>query len=196
MVSCFITAALKRLDISAILLSKKERLKILRAANYLTKVKYIERDGQIHWIAAWFDGDTRAGARTVVDHTELIAQFPTVERQIRQLTLGGPSCYSFIGDKSAKIIPEAMTTTERTISLPATTQVVASGKRYQSNQRNGLTNKAYRELSRRREEESRHVQVEQVGLGLAQCHEISAIVTTVMPELLVAFLVMHMISRP
>ena len=113
-----------------------------------------------------------------------------------KLTLGSRSSDTFIGDKSAKIIPEALTTTERTISLPATTQVVASGKQYQSNQRNGLTNKAYRELSRRREEESRHVQVEQVGLGLAQCHEISAIVTTVMPELLVAFLVMHMISRP
>ena len=49
--------------------------------------------------------------------------------------------------------------------------------------RNGPTNKAHRELSRRREEESRHVQVDQVGLGLARCHESSAIVTKVMPEL-------------
>jgi len=133
MTSCFIPAALKRLDISATLLSKKDRLKILRAANYLTKVEYLDRDGPIHWIAAWFDGDTRAGARTVVDYRELIAQFPTVERQIQQLTLGSPSSYSFIGDKSAKIIPEALTTTEQTIPLPIPTQVVATGKSYRSN---------------------------------------------------------------
>ena len=56
MISCFIPAAFKRLDISAILLSKKERLKILRAAKFLTKVEYLERDGSSYWIAAWFDG--------------------------------------------------------------------------------------------------------------------------------------------
>jgi hypothetical protein len=49
--------------------------------------------------------------------------------------------------------------------------------------RNGPTNKAHRELSRRREEESRHVQVDQVGLGLARCHESSAVVSKVLPEL-------------
>ena len=67
MISCFIPAALKRIDISAILLSKKECLKILRAANFLTKVEYIEKDGSNYWIAAWFDGDTSAGAKTVFE---------------------------------------------------------------------------------------------------------------------------------
>ena len=32
-------------------------------------------------------------------------------------------------------------------------------------------------------EESRHVQVDQVGLGLARCHESSAVVSKVLPEL-------------
>jgi len=116
MISFFIPAAIKRLDISATLLSKKDRLKILRAANFLSKVKYVDRDGSNYWIAAWFDGDTRAGARTVFDCRELIDQFPTVERQIRQLTVGNSNSYSFIGDKSAKIVPEALTT-EQTIPL-------------------------------------------------------------------------------
>ena len=72
---------------------------------------------------------------------------------------------------------------ERTIPLPNPTKVVATGKPYRSNQRNGLTNKAYRELVRRREEESSHVQAEQVRLGLARCDESSAVVSKVLPEL-------------
>ena len=184
-----------RIDKQPTILAKKYRLKILRQASFLSKIMYLNNEGSNHWMAAWFNGNTRAEAITIFEYRELIDQFPTVERQIRD-RVGKENSLCFIGDKTAKIIPEALTTTERTIPLPIPTQGVATGKRYQSNQRNGLTNKAYRELSRRREEESRHVQVEQVGIGLAQCHEISAIVTTVMPELLVAFLVMHMISRP
>ena len=33
--------------------------------------------------AAWFDGDTRAGARTVFEFRELIDQFPTAEARGR-----------------------------------------------------------------------------------------------------------------
>ena len=99
-----------------------------------------------------------------------------MERQIRD-RVGKENSLCFIGDKTAKIIPE------RTIPLLIPTQVVATGKPYRFNNRNGLTNKAYRELVRRREEESRLVQAEQVGLGLARCSESSAVVTKVMPEL-------------
>ena len=132
-------------------------------------------------MAAWFDGNTRAEAKTIFEYRELIDQFPTVERQIRD-RVGKENSLCFIGDKTAKIIQEGLTM-ERTIPLPIPTQVVATGKPYRSNHRNGLTNKAYRELSRRREEESRQVQVDQVGLGLARCHESSAVVSKVLPEL-------------
>jgi hypothetical protein len=142
---------------------------------------YLNNEGSNHWMAAWFNGNTRAEAITIFEYRELIDQFPTVERQIRD-RVGKENSLCFIGDKTAKIIPEGLTM-ERTIPLPIPTQVVATGKPYRSNHRNGLTNKAYRELVRRREEESRHVQAEQVGLGLAQCFESSAIVSKVQPEL-------------
>ena len=87
-----------------------------------------------------------------------------MERQIRQLvTAGSRSSYCFIGDKSLKLIPEALTTMERTIPLPIPTKVVATGKPYRSNYRNGPTNKAHQELLRSSEEESGQVQVDQVG---------------------------------
>ena len=182
MISFFIPAALKRQDISAILLSGKERLKILRAANFLTKVEYMERDGSNHWIAAWFDGDTRAGARTVFDFRELIDQFPSVERQIRLLTTGSCSSYSFIGDKSAKIIKEALTTMERTIPLTIPTHPLISKKRHRKRHLNGLTYSSYRDefgLG----EKSRDVQVDGVGLGVGRDTETAPIVTKVLPEL-------------
>ena len=73
---------------------------------------------------------------------------------------------------------------ERTIPLPIPTQVVATGKRYRSNHRNGPTNKAHRELLRSSEEESGRVQVDRVEQGLARCqHEKSALVSKVLPEL-------------
>ena len=172
---------ISRIDKQPTILAKNYRLKILRQASFLSKIMYVNNEGSNHWMAAWFDGNTRAEAKTIFEYRELIDQFPTVERQIRD-RVGKENSLCFIGDKTAKIIPEALTT-ERTIPLPIPTQVVATGKPYRSNHRNGLTNKAYRELSRRREEESRQVQVDQVGLGLARCHESSAIVTKVMPEL-------------
>ena len=57
---------------------------------------------------------------------------------------------------------------ERTIPIPIPTQVVATGKSYRSNHRNGPTNKAHRELLRSSEEESGRVQVDRVGQGLAR----------------------------
>ena len=75
MISCFIPAALKRLDISAILLSKKDRLKILRQASFLSKIMYVNNEGSNHWMAAWFDGNTRAEAKTIFEYRELIDQF-------------------------------------------------------------------------------------------------------------------------
>ena len=170
-----------RIDKQPTILAKKYRLKILRQASFLSKIMYLNNEGSKHWMAAWFNGNTRAEAITIFEYRELIDQFPTVERQIRD-RVGKENSLCFIGDKTAKIIPEGLTM-ERTIPLPIPTQVVATGKPYRSNHRNGLTNKAYRELVRRREEESRHVQAEQVGLGLAQCFESSAIVSKVQPEL-------------
>jgi hypothetical protein len=142
---------------------------------------YVNNEGSNHWMAAWFDGNTRAEAKTIFEYRELIDQFPTVERQIRD-RVGKENSLCFIGDKTAKIIQEGLTM-ERTIPLPIPTQVVATGKPYRSNHRNGLTNKAYRELVRRREQESSHVQAEQVRLGLARCDESSAVVSKVLPEL-------------
>ena len=172
---------ISRIDKQPTILAKNYRLKILRQASFLSKIMYVNNEGSNHWMAAWFDGNTRAEAMTIFEYRELIDQFPTVERQIRD-RVGKENSLCFIGDKTAKIIPEGLTM-ERTIPLPIPTQVVATGKPYRSNHRNGLTNKAYRELVRRREEESRHVQAEQVGLGLAQCFESSAIVSKVQPEL-------------
>ena len=56
-------------------------------------------------MAAWFDGNTRAEAKTIFEYRELIDQFPTVERQIRD-RVGKENSLCFIGDKTAKIIQE------------------------------------------------------------------------------------------
>ena len=117
------------------------------------------------------------GAKTVFEFRELIDQFPTVERQIRLLTVGNPTSYSFIGDKSAKIIPEM----ERTIQHTIPTQVFTK-KRNRKKHFKGLACIGYRDVLSRGEE-SRDVQVDGVGLGFTRGAEKTPIVTKVLPEL-------------
>ena len=105
-----------------------------------------------------------------------------MERQIRQLTVGSPTSYSFIGDKSAKIIPEALTT-EQTIPLAIPTQFLFTKKRSRKKHLNGLACEAFRDLLKSHDEESRDVQVDGVGLGFARGAEKTPIVTKVPPEL-------------
>ena len=133
-------------------------------------------------MSAWFDGDTRAGARTIFDFRELIDKFPSVERQIRLLTTGSRSSYSFIGDKSPKIIKEALTTTERTIPLTIPTHPLISTKRHRKRHLNGLAYSSYRDKFGLGEK-SRDVQVNGVGLGFGRDTEQTPIVTKVLPEL-------------
>jgi len=62
---------------------------VLEKVKYLSKIEYEKRVGDNIWLAAWFDGNVKADAKTFFDYEELANEFVTVKKEIRELAMSG-----------------------------------------------------------------------------------------------------------
>ena len=83
---------------------------ILEKVKCLSKIEYEKRVGDNIWLAAWFDGNVKADAKTFFDYKKLANEFVTVKKEIRELAMNGRrKSITFIGDKSSTTVSDVPT---------------------------------------------------------------------------------------